>query len=81
MHRQLVERSPVKLDTTLTYCHYTLNDTSLTGYLPLFKQRRLGVINASVRAFFDLNRVNVKFSVKTAGYCRRRLITCGLFLL
>jgi L-galactose dehydrogenase len=41
----VVDRTP--LDTVLSYCHYTLYDTTLTELLPYFKDKRLGVINAS----------------------------------
>jgi L-galactose dehydrogenase len=35
------------LDTILSYNHYSLNDTSLTGLLPLLQAKGVGVINAS----------------------------------
>lgn len=35
------------LDTVLSYCHYTLYDTSLTELLPYLKDKKLGIINAS----------------------------------
>ena len=37
----------VALDTVLSYCHGCLHDTTLDGLLPLLRQHRLGVINAS----------------------------------
>lgn len=37
----------VPLDTVLSYCHYTLNDTSLEEHLEYFKAKEVGVINAS----------------------------------
>lgn len=45
--RTVIERSPIHIDTILTYCHYSLNDTSLQESLPFFKERGVGVINAS----------------------------------
>ncbi|MFP4977414.1 aldo/keto reductase [Paenibacillus sp. CN-4] len=36
-----------ELDVILTYCHYSLNDTSLLELLPLLKERGVGVVNAS----------------------------------
>lgn len=36
-----------ELDTILSYCHYTLWDTSLLELLPLLKEKRVGMINAS----------------------------------
>ncbi|MBS4200444.1 aldo/keto reductase [Bacillus sp. FJAT-49732] len=35
------------LDVILSYCHYTLNDTSLEDILPLMSETKTGVINAS----------------------------------
>jgi L-galactose dehydrogenase len=35
------------LDTVLSYCHYTLYDTSLTELLPYLQNKGLGIINAS----------------------------------
>jgi L-galactose dehydrogenase len=37
----------VEVDTVLSYCHYTLNDTSFMDLVPLLKRRRLGIINAA----------------------------------
>lgn len=45
--RTVIERSPIHIDTVLTYCRYSMNDTSLQEYLPFFKERGVGVINAS----------------------------------
>jgi L-galactose dehydrogenase len=36
------------IDTILTYCCYTLNNTGLTEYLPRWKHRRLGIIQGGV---------------------------------
>jgi len=46
---RLVQESPVPLDTCLSYCHYTLLDTSLVdcGLLALLEQKGIGLINAS----------------------------------
>eukprot|EP01026_Neomeris_dumetosa_P043605 TRINITY_DN3661_c0_g1_i6.p1 TRINITY_DN3661_c0_g1~~TRINITY_DN3661_c0_g1_i6.p1 ORF type:complete len:335 (+),score=55.71 TRINITY_DN3661_c0_g1_i6:119-1123(+) len=43
----VVQRTPV--DVILSYCHYTLLDTSLVGpeLLPLLKQKNIGIVNAS----------------------------------
>ena len=35
------------LDVILSYCHYSLNDTTLLGLLPSLRERGVGVINAS----------------------------------
>jgi L-galactose dehydrogenase len=36
-----------EIDTILSYCHYSMNDTALLELLPYFKERNIGVINAS----------------------------------
>ena len=43
--RTVLARHPV--DTILSYCRYTLNDTSLNSLLPDLAESRVGVINAS----------------------------------
>ncbi len=43
--RSVLDRADV--DTVLSYCHYCLNDDSLTALLPYLKRRGVGVINAS----------------------------------
>ena len=43
--REVTRRAEV--DTILSYCHYTLTDTSLLALLPMLKARDLGVINAA----------------------------------
>jgi L-galactose dehydrogenase len=35
------------VDVIISYCHYSLNDTSLLGLLPLLKERGVGLVNAS----------------------------------
>ncbi|GAA0289629.1 aryl-alcohol dehydrogenase-like predicted oxidoreductase [Gracilibacillus halotolerans] len=35
------------LDVVLSYCHYSLNDTSLLSRLPLLEDKKVGLINAS----------------------------------
>ncbi|WP_276357367.1 aldo/keto reductase [Cohnella caldifontis] len=34
-------------DAILSYCHYSLNDTSLLGLLPMLEERGIGLVNAS----------------------------------
>ncbi|MFC5447100.1 aldo/keto reductase [Paenibacillus aestuarii] len=36
-----------KLDVVLSYCHYSLNDTSLLRIVPYLEQRGVGLVNAS----------------------------------
>jgi aryl-alcohol dehydrogenase-like predicted oxidoreductase len=46
--RYVIDRaSPGMVEMILTFCHYTLQDDSLTDYLDYFKKYRIGVINAS----------------------------------
>lgn len=37
----------VEVDTILSYCHYSLNDTSLENLIPYLKEKQVGIINAS----------------------------------
>ncbi|MCR2806372.1 aldo/keto reductase [Paenibacillus soyae] len=37
----------VQVDAIISYCHYSLNDTSLLGLLPLLNERGVGLVNAS----------------------------------
>eukprot|EP01052_Picozoa_sp_SAG31_P034647 SAG31_NODE_4079_length_3608_cov_2.597436_1_plen_337_part_00 len=50
IHRELIAKCPtgVKIDTCLSYCHYSMNDTSLTTeLLPLLQEKGIALINAS----------------------------------
>lgn len=44
-----------ELDVILSYCHYTLIDDTLTSLLPLLKEKRAGLINASPLSMGLLN--------------------------
>ncbi len=35
------------MDTVLSYCHYTLNDTALEGLLPYLERKQVGILNAA----------------------------------
>jgi len=37
----------VPLDVVLSYCHYGLNDTALSDFIPQFKKQGIGIISAS----------------------------------
>ncbi|MBB6634554.1 aldo/keto reductase [Cohnella thailandensis] len=37
----------VEVDSIISYCHYSLNDTSLLGLLPLLEANGIGLVNAS----------------------------------
>lgn len=43
--RRAVEE--IQVDTILSYCHFELNDTALIDHVSLFKNRGVGIINAS----------------------------------
>lgn len=43
--RDVLERTQV--DTILSYCHYSLNDTALEGLLPFLEEKQAGIINAA----------------------------------
>ena len=45
--KEVIEKSPIQIDTVLSYCHLTLNDSTLVDYLPFFEERGVGVVNAS----------------------------------
>lgn len=48
IYRYVLDRVPPgTVDVALSYCHYTLLDTSLTELVPYFKDNGLGIINAS----------------------------------
>ena len=45
--KEIIAKSHVKIDTVLSYCHLTLNDSTLLSELDFFQQHNLPVINAS----------------------------------
>ncbi|XP_052248000.1 uncharacterized protein LOC127856053 isoform X2 [Dreissena polymorpha] len=45
--KTVLTKSSVRIDTVLTYCRGSMNDNSLQEYMPFFKERGVGVINAS----------------------------------
>ena len=45
VYQYVLERA--ELDVILSYCHYSLNDSSLTNLLPELSVRNIGVINAA----------------------------------
>ena len=45
--RAIVEKSPVKIDSVLSYCRLTLNDSSLTNEFSYYKGKGIPLINAS----------------------------------
>jgi L-galactose dehydrogenase len=49
IQQEIITRSGVGIDTSLSYCHYSLNDTSLisSGFVDFCEQRGMALINAS----------------------------------
>ena len=46
--KEIIERSTVTIDTSLVYCHYSLNDRTLVdSFLPFLESKGIGCINAS----------------------------------
>jgi len=43
--RYVIDRA--KVDTILSYCHYSLNDTALVDLVPYLKEREVGIISGS----------------------------------
>jgi len=47
--KKVIELSPAgSIDTVLSYCRWTLIDSELEDYLPYFRSKGLGVINAAI---------------------------------
>jgi L-galactose dehydrogenase len=77
----VLDRTPV--DTVLSYCHYTLNDTSLEDLFPYLREKEIGVINASPLAMGLLTERGAPAwhpaapeiqaaCARTAAHCRSR---------
>lgn len=45
--KEIISKSPVNIDTILSYCRLTLNDSSLIQDFDFYKSRKIGIINAS----------------------------------
>ena len=69
------------VESVLSFCHYTLNDDSLTDYLDYFESKEVGVINASPYSMGLLTERGIpvwhpapealkRLSVKAAEYCK-----------
>lgn len=46
--KEVIEKSTVKLDLVLSYCRQTLFCRELEDYIPYFRSKNLGIINAAV---------------------------------
>jgi aryl-alcohol dehydrogenase-like predicted oxidoreductase len=69
------------VESILSFCHYTLNDDSLTDYLDYFESQHIGIINASPFSMGLLTERGVpdwhpapealkRLAVKAAAYCK-----------
>lgn len=73
--REVVERSHVKIDSVLSYCRLTLNDSTLADQFDWFRSRRIPLINASAVGMGLLTGNGLQVCVCNAyGY---RLIPAG----
>ena len=72
-----------ELDCVLSYCHYSLNNTSLLGLIPWLKKRGIGIMNASpfserlltrqpLPAWHHAPPVLREFCRKAVEYCDRQ---------
>jgi aryl-alcohol dehydrogenase-like predicted oxidoreductase len=71
------------LDVILSYCHYSLNDSSLLNILPLLEQKQVGLINASplsmgllsqrtVPEWHPASRDIIETCKRAADYCKQQ---------
>ena len=58
--REIIQRSTVKIDSVLTYCRLSLNDSSLTDSFDFFKSNGVPLINASPVSMGLLTHVPVQ---------------------
>ncbi|XP_063225729.1 uncharacterized protein LOC134532795 isoform X2 [Bacillus rossius redtenbacheri] len=86
--QQAVERSPVRVDTVLSYCRDTLIDDTLKQFLPFFQSRGVGVVHASATAMGLLTNAGppawhpAPDSMKSvcalaSAYCKERGVELG----
>ncbi|XP_012271118.1 L-galactose dehydrogenase [Orussus abietinus] len=86
--KECIEKSNVKIACILTYTRFTLIDDTLQQFLPFFKKRNIGVINASAPCMRLLtnegppewhpasNDTKIKCS-EAAQYCKDRGVELG----
>lgn len=78
--RQVLD-DDVPLDVMLSYCHYSLNDTSLLALLPSLEEKGVGLVNASplsmgllhdgpVAKWHPADDETIKVCKETAQYCK-----------
>ncbi len=86
--RYVIDHVPAgTVESILSFCHYTLNDDSLTDYLDYFESKNTGVINASPYSMGLLTERGVpdwhpapealkRLAVKAVNHCK----TKGIFI-
>ncbi|WP_099362570.1 aldo/keto reductase [Fredinandcohnia onubensis] len=73
----------VSLDVILSYCHYSLNDTSLLDLVPMLKKKGVGLVNASplsmgllhdgpIAEWHPADKEIIKVCKETAVYCKEQ---------
>jgi L-galactose dehydrogenase len=76
--RTILERA--ELDCMLSYCHYSLNNTSLLGLIPWLKKKSVGIMNASPFSERLLTRQTLPVWHHAPpilkDYCRRAVELC-----
>ncbi|CAF0745779.1 unnamed protein product [Brachionus calyciflorus] len=81
--KELLELSPIRIDTILAYTHLTLDDTSLLDYTEYFRNKGVGIINSAPLSMGLLTDVgppvwhrapeNVKKAAREANdYCKSK---------
>jgi aryl-alcohol dehydrogenase-like predicted oxidoreductase len=79
--RQILDRA--ELDCLLSYCHYSLNNTSLLDLIPYLKSRNAGIMNASpfserlltrqpLPAWHHAPSILREYCRKAVEYCHRK---------
>lgn len=82
--RYVIDHVPEStVESVLSFCHYTLNDDALADYLPYFKEKEIGVINASpysmglltkrgVPDWHPAPKALIRLARKASDYCEER---------
>jgi len=59
--KEVITRSPVRVDSVLTYCRLTLNDSSLRNDFEFFRAKGVSIINASSVGMGLLTKAGVQY--------------------
>ncbi|KAJ8949592.1 hypothetical protein NQ314_008174 [Rhamnusium bicolor] len=85
---ECVEKSPVKIDTVLSYCRMTMIDNTLQSFIPSFKMKKVGIINAAANSMGLLSNAgpphwhpasqHIKdISAEAREYCKKKDVELG----